>query len=158
MYNHMHVRILKRMHTCIHIYRRTRVRYWTEYQIFIQAICRPIAPLQVHYYTEALPTQHWYCVGVSSQSTRGKCEWSTWQRSLGYVAARARPLGRKVSNQPMSHHAPDVPWTCHWLDRSLSVKLNDKKFDPRVRRLMWKYTLQILYLLLLQTHWLMLCH
>ena len=25
----------------------------------------PIAPLQVLYYSEALPTQHGYCVGVS---------------------------------------------------------------------------------------------
>src|SRR6218665_2058974 len=33
---------------------------------FIQAIS--IAPLQVHYYSEALPTQHGYCAGVSRQS------------------------------------------------------------------------------------------
>ena len=30
---------------------------------FIQAIS--IAPLQVHYYSEALPTQHGYCVRAS---------------------------------------------------------------------------------------------
>jgi len=30
---------------------------------FIQAIS--IAPLQVHYYSETLPTQHEYCAGVS---------------------------------------------------------------------------------------------
>jgi len=33
-----------------------------------------IAPLQVHYYSEALPTQHRYCVGVSRQSATGNCE------------------------------------------------------------------------------------
>ena len=32
------------------------------FYLFIQAIS--IAPLQVNYYSEALPTQHGYCVGV----------------------------------------------------------------------------------------------
>src|SRR6218665_3332034 len=35
---------------------------------FIQDIY--IAPLQVHYYSEALPTQHGYCVGVSRRSAQ----------------------------------------------------------------------------------------
>jgi len=47
---------------------------------FIHAIS--IAPLQVHYYSEALPTQHGYCVGVSPRSATGICEWSTCPRSL----------------------------------------------------------------------------
>ena len=38
----------------------------------IQAIS--IAPLQVHYYTEALLTQHRCCVGVLRQSAMGNCE------------------------------------------------------------------------------------
>ena len=33
-----------------------------------------IAPLQVHHYPEALPTQHGYCVGVSRRSATGNCE------------------------------------------------------------------------------------
>ena len=33
-----------------------------------------ISPLQVHYYSEALPTQHGYFVGVSHQSATGNCE------------------------------------------------------------------------------------
>jgi len=33
-----------------------------------------IAPLQVHYYSEAFLTQRRYCVGVSRQSTTGNCE------------------------------------------------------------------------------------
>ena len=33
-----------------------------------------IAPLQVHYYPEALPTQQGYCVGVSRRSVTGNCE------------------------------------------------------------------------------------
>ena len=47
---------------------------------FIQPIS--IAPLQVHYYSEALPTQHGYCVGVSHRSDTGNCEWITCPRSL----------------------------------------------------------------------------
>jgi len=41
-----------------------------------------IAPLQVHYYSEALPTQFRYCVGVSRRSATGKCKWRTFPRSL----------------------------------------------------------------------------
>src|SRR6218665_472302 len=40
---------------------------------FIQAIS--IAPLQVYYYSEAFPTHHEYCVGVS-------CKWRAYPRSL----------------------------------------------------------------------------
>ena len=38
---------------------------------FIQTIS--IAPLQVHYYLEALPTQHGYCARVSHRSATGNC-------------------------------------------------------------------------------------
>src|SRR6218665_400227 len=53
---------------------------------FIQTIS--IAPLQVHFYSEALPTQHGYCVGVSRRSATGKCELRTCPRSVhgGYRA------------------------------------------------------------------------
>jgi len=40
---------------------------------FIHAIS--IAPLQVHNYSEALLTQHGYCVRVSRPSITGNCEW-----------------------------------------------------------------------------------
>jgi len=46
---------------------------------FIQAIS--IASLQVHYYSEALPTQHGYCAGVSRWSATGNWEWKTCPRS-----------------------------------------------------------------------------
>ena len=36
---------------------------------FVQAISR-----KVHYYSEALPTQHRYCVGVSCRSATGNCQ------------------------------------------------------------------------------------
>jgi len=39
---------------------------------FIQAIC--IAPLQVDFYSESLPTPHGYCVGVPRRSATGNCE------------------------------------------------------------------------------------
>jgi len=41
-----------------------------------------IAPLQVRYYSEALPTQHGYCAGVSRRSATGNCELRTSPRSL----------------------------------------------------------------------------
>jgi len=47
---------------------------------FIQTIC--IAPLQVHFYSEALLTQHGYCAGVSRRSATGNCELRTYPRSL----------------------------------------------------------------------------
>jgi len=47
---------------------------------FIQAIY--IAPLQVRYYSEALPTVHGYCAGVSRRSATGNCELRTYPRSL----------------------------------------------------------------------------
>src|SRR6218665_1547189 len=49
---------------------------------FIQTIS--IAPLQVNYYSEALPTQHeyTYCAGVSRRSATGNCELRTCPRPL----------------------------------------------------------------------------
>src|SRR6218665_1649439 len=41
-----------------------------------------IALLQVRYYSEALPTQHGYCAGVSCRSATGNCELRTCPRSL----------------------------------------------------------------------------
>ena len=47
---------------------------------FIQTI--PIAPFQVHYYSEALSTQHGYCAGISRRSATSNCEVRTCPRSL----------------------------------------------------------------------------
>jgi len=54
--------------------------------LFIQTFS--IVPLQVHCYSETLPTKHGYCVGVSRRSATGNCEWRTCPRSLraGYRA------------------------------------------------------------------------
>jgi len=43
-------------------------------------------PLQVHYYSEAPPTQHWLCPN-SGRSATGNCEWGFAQGP--YVRARA---------------------------------------------------------------------
>jgi len=69
-----------------------------------------IAPLQVHYYmyySEALPTQHGYCAGISRWSATGNCELRTCPSQGPYVAAGAgvEPFGRKASTLPMRHHA-----------------------------------------------------
>jgi len=48
------------------------VKMMTAIHLFIQAIS--IAPPQVHYYSEALPTQHGYCVAVSRRNVTGNYE------------------------------------------------------------------------------------
>ena len=52
--------------------------------IFINSLIQTIfiVPLQVHFYSEALPTQHGYCAGVSCRSATGNCEVRTCPRSL----------------------------------------------------------------------------
>src|SRR6218665_2440765 len=64
---------------------------WTSMRnIFIHSFFEAIsiAPLAGRYYSEALPTQNGYCVGVSRRSAIGNCELRTCPGSL-YVAARA---------------------------------------------------------------------
>src|SRR6218665_187851 len=50
-----------------------------------------IAPLQVHFYSEALLTQHRYCAGVSRQSATGKCELRTCPRSIRRLERESNP-------------------------------------------------------------------
>ena len=56
-----------------------------------------IAPLQVHYYSEALPTT----ALIRSRSYHAKVP--SWQLEWDL---NLRPSGRKASNLPLSHHAP----------------------------------------------------
>src|SRR6218665_1701798 len=42
--------------------------------LFTKITLISIAPLQVHFYSEVLPTRHGYCVGVSHRSATGNCE------------------------------------------------------------------------------------
>ena len=59
-----------------------------------------IAPIQVHYYSKALPTQH----------ATGNCELKTCPRPLrgGYIEWESNPLsfGRKTPSLPMRHTRP----------------------------------------------------
>jgi len=65
----------------------SRLGPWNSFiHSFIQTIS--VAPLQVHFYSEALPIQHGYCAGVSRRITTGNCELRTCPRSV-YMAARA---------------------------------------------------------------------
>jgi len=56
---------------------------------FIETIS--IAPLQVHYYSQALPTQHGYCAGVSRRSAtgneddRGRWHWRNYMLCQGWI-------------------------------------------------------------------------
>src|SRR6218665_3816943 len=68
-----------------------------------------IAPFQVHYYLEALLTQHGYCVGVSRRSATGNPRVKDLPKVLAWRPERdsnPRPFERKATNLPMSHHAP----------------------------------------------------
>ena len=65
---------------------------------FIQTIY--IAPLQVPFYSEALPTQHGYCAGVSLW-VKDLPNVPTWQLER---ESNPRPSGWKLSTQPMRHH------------------------------------------------------
>src|SRR6218665_3426962 len=51
---------------------------------FIQSLIQAVstAPLQVHYYSEALSTHHGYCAGLSRRSATGNCERRTCPRAL----------------------------------------------------------------------------
>ena len=81
---------------------------------FIQAIS--IAPLQVHYYIEALLTKHGYCAGNSCLSATGNCEWRIAQGP--FVAARAgvepmtlRTKGVDSTNAPHTPHIMAVSYS-----------------------------------------------
>ena len=56
------------------------LRMYVFFHSFVPAIS--IAPLQVLYYSEVLPTQHGYCIEVSCRSATGNCKWRTCPRSL----------------------------------------------------------------------------
>ena len=77
MHAYMCVSINVCMNQCVILCMYVRILYMYEYMcvyihLFIQAIY--IAPLQAHYFSEALPMQHGYCVGVSRRSVTGNCE------------------------------------------------------------------------------------
>src|SRR6218665_1355393 len=75
---------------------------------FYSAYSRPL------YYSEALPTQHGYCVGVSRRSALATASEGLAQGPYTWRLERdsdPRPFGRKASNLPMNHHAPHVPWS-----------------------------------------------
>ena len=82
-----------------------------SFHSFIQSIS--IVPLQVHYYSEALPTQHGYCAGVLTLRRHRQLlvkdlpKVCTWQLERD---TSPRPSGWKVSTQPMRHHVPCI-WT-----------------------------------------------
>src|SRR6218665_2060543 len=64
--------------------------------------------VKVHYYLEALPTQHECC-----RSYMSKCHRQLRMKDLSKVPmwwpewdSNPRPFGRKAMNLPMSHHTP----------------------------------------------------
>ena len=90
---------------------------------FIQSIF--IAPLQVHYYSEALPTQHGYSVRVSRRSATGNCKSRT--RQSPYVAATAgvEPMTLRTKFGD-SINAPRTPYKFHNHMHDLTEFINAK--------------------------------
>jgi len=66
--------------TCVIMFEYVHEYMYVCIYVFIQTIS--IAPLQAHYYSEALPSQHGYCAGISRRSATGNGEWTTCPRSL----------------------------------------------------------------------------
>jgi len=65
-----------------------------------------IAPLQVRYYSEALPTQHRYCARVSSHRqlrVKDLPKVATWRLERD---SNKRPSSWKAPTLPMLHHVP----------------------------------------------------
>ena len=67
---------------------------------FIQAIS--IASFQLRYYSEALPTQHGYCVRVSRRSATGNYELRTCppKARMGFEPTTLRSKGFDSTNAP----------------------------------------------------------
>src|SRR6218665_1773813 len=85
-----------------------------------------IAPLQVCHYSEALPTQHGYCAGVSRRSATGNCELRTCPRSV-YVTARAGVEATTIRLKAIdSTNAPSRPaiYNCSCKNYVLQVTNN----------------------------------
>src|SRR6218665_3606622 len=61
--------------------------FFIIFHLFIHSISQ--APFQPRHYSETLPTQHVYCVGVSRRSATGNCELRACPRSVQlYVVDR----------------------------------------------------------------------
>ena len=106
MYDYNYVCVYIYIHVVIYVYIYIRVYAGYSYTyvglLFCVYICAHsfrlflyIAPLQIHYSSEAPPpTQHGYYVGVSHRSATGNYEWKTFPRSLyirgGHSGIRTR--------------------------------------------------------------------
>jgi len=74
---------------------------------FIQAIS--IAPVQVHYYSEALPIQHRYCAGISRRSatatvSEGLAQGPYATARVGVELMTLRTKGVDSTNAPLTPH------------------------------------------------------
>ena len=112
---------------------------------FVQDIS--IAPLQVHYYSEALPTQHGYCAGViRHRQVRVKDlpTVPTWQ---GEQDSNPWPFGWKATNLPMSHHTPQyhyfnitIPDALLWRQSNClpcAQRITSNQFAPNTTAMVW---------------------
>src|SRR6218665_2954260 len=91
---------------------------------FILAIS--IAPLQVHYYSEALSTARILCRSFTPKRHRqlrvkDLPKVPTWRLKRD---SKPRSFGRTASNLPMNHHAPHVHLRVFCLSTICSVSLH----------------------------------
>jgi len=104
---------------------------------FIQFIF--IAPIQVHYYSEALPTEHGYCARISRRSATGNCEWRTIPGSLrgGYSGSRNRDSSdeRRRLDQ-CATHAP------HYISFLLCCGFSVEAVSQAIWNMRWSHNLQ----------------
>ena len=108
--------------------------YFTHFFKFVHSIS--IAPLQVCYYSQALPTQHGYCAGVSHQSATGNSIYSRSHMNGGWLSGRfsaLRPEGRRFESHSSRHVGIlDKSFTCPRLLRG--GKSGSQTHDPPVER------------------------
>src|SRR6218665_523348 len=104
--------------------------------VFIHTIS--IAPLQVHFYSEALPTQHGYCAEVSRRSATGNCELGTCRRVPIYVAVGAgiEPTTLRLKAID-STNAPPRPTSCVKLQKKYECNIISIEIKKLIESLHW---------------------
>ena len=115
---------------------------WLPMWVFIHSFILDISivPLQVHYYSEVLPTQHGYCVGVSRRSaqataSKGLPKVPTWrlERDLN-----PQPSGRMASTLPMRHHVQQNSCLfCNLFMSRMPEIVGYRTFVPILTQILW---------------------
>ena len=90
-----------------------------------------LAPLQFHFYSEALTTQHGYCAGVSRRSALGNCELRTCPRSLRGDFSGIRTHDPPVERRPLYQCAA----TSHFKKKMSNLKWKTEIRETNPKRM-----------------------